>query len=55
MSCPHDNLLWVWTRIAKVAPNMHLRNLSAGIENGVIDFDLQGHLALSTQETAFNV
>ena len=27
---------------------MHFGILSAGIENGVIDLDLQGHLAIST-------
>ena len=36
---------------------MHLGILSAGIENGAIGYDLQGHLAISTQnwKTAFNV
>ena len=29
--------------------------MSGGIEHRVIDIDLQGHLALSIQETAFNV
>ena len=34
---------------------MHLGIISGGIEQGVIDIDLQGHLALSMHETAFNV
>ena len=35
---------------------MHFWILSAGIENRVIDLDLQGQMAIiSTQETAFNV
>ena len=39
-----------------LAANMHLEILSAVVENeGVIDLDLQGHLAISVQETAFNI
>ena len=35
---------------------MHLGILSDGFENGIIDLDLQGHLAtISTQETTFNI
>ena len=34
---------------------MHLGILLAGIENGGIDLDHQGHLAISTQKTEFNV
>ena len=49
LACLHDNLWWIWARITKFAPIMHLGIFSAGIENG-------GHLAIiSTQETAFNL
>ena len=34
---------------------MHLGILKVVLKMGVIDLDLQGHLAISTQETAFNV
>ena len=37
---PHDNSSQIWPRITKFAPNLHLRILSAGIEN------VQGHLAI---------
>ena len=34
---------------------MHLEIVSAGLKMGIIDFDLQGRMAISTQEKAFNV
>ena len=40
-----------WARITKFAPNMHLGILKMG----VIDLDLQCHLAISTREMAFSV
>ena len=32
--CSRINLNWIWARITKLAPNMHLGVLSDGIENG---------------------
>ena len=58
MACLCDNLQWIWARITKFAPNMHLGILSAGtvLNMEVIDLDLQGHLVIiSTYETAFNI
>ena len=43
LDCPHDNSSSIWARITKFAPNMHPWILSACMENGVIDIDLQGH------------
>ena len=34
LACLHDYLYWIWGRVTKFAPNMHLGILSAGIENG---------------------
>ena len=34
----HFDLLWIWARITKFAPNVHLGILSAGIENGGLIF-----------------
>ena len=34
LACLFDNLYWIWGRIIKFTPNMHLGILSARIENG---------------------
>ena len=33
LACPRDKLYWIWAKINKFAPNMHLGILSAGIES----------------------
>ena len=38
-ACSHDNSSQIWARRQQMYP----RILSSGIENGVIDFNLQGH------------
>ena len=48
LACPHDNLKWIWVKITKFAC-MHLGIFSTGTGNKVIDFDLQGHLAIWTR------
>ena len=53
--CSCDNSSQILARITKFAPNMHLGILKVVLKMGVINLDLQGHLAISTQETAFNV
>ena len=33
-ACPRNNFYWIWARITKFAPNMHLGILAVDIENG---------------------
>ena len=53
--CPRDKSSPIWATFTKFAQNMHVEILLAGIENGVIDFDLQGHLAISTSKAVFKL
>ena len=52
-ACPCNNLQWIWSRITQFAPNMHLvlRFSWLVLNMGVIDLDLQGHLAISSQDS----
>ena len=58
LACPRDNLQWIWARITEFVLNMHLRILSAGIENvghWLWPSRSFGHFDSEFQETAYNV